>query len=160
VAVLTRIQAHRVVIGHLPKLSHGVDPAAPTVLHNGPHLLVTELDVGPVTPAVVHVVDHVGGFRAPGYVYEQAAPTRPGGVGNLLAADHQRGVDFVASDLTNAVSEPGQLNPADLAREAVVIFYPNHQQPTVDSQGSQILGVFGVECPFMKWQLSLEFHPM
>ena len=47
-AVLARIRAHWVVIRHLPKLSQGVDPAAPAVFNDGAYLLVTELNVGAV----------------------------------------------------------------------------------------------------------------
>jgi len=134
------IPSDRVVIDHSSKLAGHIGTAAPAVLDDGAHLLIAQSDVGAVTSTVVDVVDHMRRLGAPWDVNEQAAPARPIGVGDLMAAHHQRRSNLVASDLVDAVSQLGQLDSAHLAGAAVVVFDPDNQQPAVDSQGREILG--------------------
>jgi len=95
-----------------------------------------------------------------GNVNEQAAPAWPVGVGDLVAADHQRWADLVARNLIHAISELGQFDPAHLAGPAVVILHSDNQQATVDSKGREVLGQLGVVRAFADRKLLLEIHPM
>jgi hypothetical protein len=133
VTELALIRGDRVVIGHPPKLGEHIGTAAPAVLDDGPHLLIAESDVGAVTSTVVDVVDHVRRLGARRDVNQQATPALPVGIADLTAAHHQRRSNPVASDLVDAVGEPGQLDSTHLAGVAVVIFDPDNQQPAVDS---------------------------
>jgi transposase len=112
VTELALLRSDGVVVGHPPKLGGHVGPAAPPALDDGPHLLVAEPDIGAVAAAVVDVVDHVRRIGAGRDVHEQAAPARPVGVGvgDLVAAHHQRRADLVVRQI-----EPGA-HPEDIAQ--------------------------------------------
>jgi hypothetical protein len=160
VTELAFVRSNRVVVGHLPQLGGHVGPAASAPLDDGPHLLVAEPRVGAVATAVVDVVDHVRRLGTGRDVHKQAAPARPVGVGNLMAAHHQRRADLVAGDLVDAVGEPGQLNATHPAGAAVVVLDPDYQQSAVDGQGRQVLGQLGVVGALAAGELLLEVHPM
>jgi hypothetical protein len=150
----------RVVVDHAQKLLGDIQPAAPTAFEDRPNLLIGEPDVGAVAAAVVNVVDHVRRLVAGRNVNEQAAPARPVGVENLDAAHHQRWADLVARNLTHAISELGQFDPAHLASPAVVILHSDNQQATVDSKGRQVLGQLGIVRAFASRKLPFEIHPV